>query len=53
MKKVIAAVRSEEEFDVALESGVDIVFHLMPNIITLRKDAEKAHNSGKKMLIHF
>lgn len=53
MKKVIAAIRSEEEFMSALESSVDTVFHLMPNIITLRKDAEAAHSKGKKMFIHF
>lgn len=53
MKKIIAAVRTEEEFEAALQSAVDIVFHLMPNIITLKKDAEKAHLAGKKMFIHF
>ncbi|MBQ8525809.1 MAG: glycerol-3-phosphate responsive antiterminator [Clostridia bacterium] len=52
MKKVIAAVRSEEEFSQALDAPVDIVFHLMPNIITLKKDADAAHAKGKKMFIH-
>ena len=53
MKKVIAAVRTEEEFLAALESSVDIIFHLMPNIISLKKDADMAHQKGKKMFIHF
>lgn len=52
MKNIIAAVRSEEEFVEALDSPVDIVFHLMPNIITLKKDADAAHAKGKKMFIH-
>lgn len=52
MKKVIAAVRNEAEFQEALNSAVEIVFHLMPNILTLKKDADKAHAVGKKMFIH-
>ena len=52
MKNIIAAVRSEEEFTAALEASVDIVFHLMPNIITLKKNADAAHAKGKKMFIH-
>ena len=50
MKKVIAAVQTEEEFDEALNSAVDIVFHLMPNILTLKKMLTRLMLSAKKCL---
>lgn len=49
---VIAAVRSESELDAALCSKVQMIFDLCPSILTLGKVIEKAHASGKKLLIH-
>ena len=35
--KVISAVKNDEEFKCALSSKVDIIFHLIPNIVKLQK----------------
>lgn len=52
MGKIIAAVRSEEDFCAALSSDVSIIFHIAPDIHSIEKWAEKAHKSGKRLLIH-
>lgn len=52
MKNVIAAVQSEEEFDKALNSSVDTIFDLSPNIMSLKDRTDKAHSVNKKIFIH-
>lgn len=49
---VIAAVKNKEEFQQALESSVETIFHLTPNILSLKKEIDLAHACGKKLLIH-
>ena len=50
--KVIAAVRSTEEFERALEAPVTTIFHLSPDLHTLSEIAKKAHSAEKKVFIH-
>ncbi|MBQ8005929.1 MAG: glycerol-3-phosphate responsive antiterminator [Clostridia bacterium] len=49
---IIAAVRCKSELEAALLSGVQMIFDLCPNIITLREVVEKVHAKDKKLLIH-
>lgn len=51
-KHIIAAVRSEEQLNLALQSSVGIIFQISPNIETLKNQAESAHKVGKKLFIH-
>lgn len=48
--KVISAVKNSDEFKVALDSKVNIIFHLNPNIIKLKKQVNAVHSSGKKYI---
>ena len=50
--KIIAAVRTNKELLSAVSSDVKIVFHLAPDILTLKNDVESLHNVGKKIFIH-
>ena len=50
--KVIAAVRNGEEFENAVKSKSEIIFHLGPDISTVSYLAEMAHSNGKKLFIH-
>lgn len=50
--KVIAAVRTDAEFDKALLSDVEAVFDLSPDLMTISKKVKKAHDVGKKLFIH-
>lgn len=50
--RVIAAVRSNDDFLVALNSNVDTIFMLAPNIADIKGQADAAHKSGKRMFIH-
>jgi glycerol uptake operon antiterminator len=50
--KVIAAVRNCEEFENAVKSKSEIIFHLSPDINTVAQIAEIAHSNGKKLFIH-
>ena len=49
---VIAAVKNKEEFQQALETPVETIFHLTPNILSLKKEIDLAHACGKKLLMH-
>ncbi|MGN1059580.1 MAG: glycerol-3-phosphate responsive antiterminator [Clostridia bacterium] len=51
-KRIIAAVRDDDEFETALLSGADTVFFLYPDIAELTYAAQKAHKRGKRILIH-
>lgn len=50
--RVIAAVRTMDEFDKAIHSPVSIIFHLSPDLHTLSEIAKGAHLAGKKVFIH-
>ncbi len=50
--KVIAAVRSREEWKAAMESAANTVFLLAPNIEALPQQAKEASEAGKKLFIH-
>ena len=49
---IIAAVRSQEDFEAALDSDVKYVFLLSSNIKTIEELAEKAHSRDKLLFIH-
>ena len=49
---IIAAVRNERDMERALNSGVEIIFDLGPNILTLDETVIKVHNAGKKIFLH-
>ncbi len=51
-KKIIAAVRTEEEFAIALDSSVDCIFLLCSNIMTVEGWIKRAKAAGKKLFIH-
>lgn len=53
MNTVIAAVKSEEDFNVALSSNVDTVFLLSSDIFSLKNKIDEVHKNGKKIYIHF
>lgn len=50
-KKIIAAVRGK--IDKAVKSDVNIIFFLSPNILNIKGIIDEAHNSGKKIFLHF
>lgn len=50
--KVIAAVRTDKEFERAVNSKVDIIFDLSPDLLSLGKKVEAAHYKNKKIFIH-
>ncbi len=52
MGTVIAAVRTEAEFEKAIKSQVSTVFMLAPNIDNIENQAEKAHKANKTFFIH-
>ncbi len=51
MKQIIAAVR-DESLKKALESNVDVIFHLAPNVMTLSEKIDLVHKSGKRLFVH-
>ncbi len=48
---VIAAVR-QEQLAHALESPVEVIFHLRAGIMTVGESIKQAHETGKKLLVH-
>ena len=52
IKKVIAAVRTDDDFDAVLLSDVEMIFMLDSNILTIAFIIKKAHEAGKKIFIH-
>ncbi len=52
MNNIIAAVHGEDAFFKALNSDVEIIFDLSPNIMFLEENVKKAHEKGKKLFIH-
>ncbi len=51
-KKIFAAVRTEEELDLAISSEIETVFMLSTNIEEVGAQIEKAHKKGKKLFVH-
>ena len=51
-RKVAAAVRTEEDFQAALASKVDIIFLLYSDLLTIESQIAKAQAAGKKLFIH-
>lgn len=51
-RKVAAAVRTREDFEIALTSKVDVIFLLYSSILTMQKHIEMCHESGKKIFLH-
>ena len=51
-RKVAAAVRTREDFEIALQSRVDVIFLLYSNILTMDKYINKAKSTGKRIFIH-
>jgi glycerol uptake operon antiterminator len=49
---IIAAVKSESDFSAALLSGVEAIFMLSSDILTVQCHADKAHECGKKLFVH-
>lgn len=49
---IIAAVKSEEDFNAALCSEVQTIFLLSSNILTVEDFVKKAHESGKLLFVH-
>ena len=49
---IIAAVRDEISFDLAINSKAKIIFHLSPDIENMQMLSKKAHNKNKKVFIH-
>lgn len=53
MSSVIAAVRTQEEYEKALLSGAVRIFDLSPDLLTLADRVKAAHAAGKKLFVHF
>ena len=51
-RKVAAAVRTEEDFQAALTSDVEVIFLLYSNLLTIGSHIKKAHGAGKKLFVH-
>ncbi len=50
--KIIAAVQTDEDFEIALKSNVKTIFFLSGDIMELKYLAQKAHKHEKKLFIH-
>ena len=51
-RKVAAAVRTKEDFEIALLSRVDVIFLLYSSILTMKAYVGKCHKAGKIIFIH-
>lgn len=49
---IVAAARNQYELLSAVNSKVDIIFMLAPNISDIKSQAEIVHKAGKKLFIH-
>ena len=50
--KIIAATRSDEEFSRALIESPSVIFDLSPDLMSITNKVAKAHEAGKKYLLH-
>ena len=53
MKKVIAAVKNDEDYIKAINSSVDTIFLLSSDIFTIKNKIDDAHKNGKRIFVHF
>ncbi|MBR3053241.1 MAG: glycerol-3-phosphate responsive antiterminator [Firmicutes bacterium] len=51
-KRIAAAIRTEKDFSTALRSGVEVVFLLHSNIMTVHQSVKEVHSSGKYAFVH-
>lgn len=51
-RQVAAAIRTDEDFQAALESAVDVLFLQNSNILTVEEQIKAGHEAGKKVFIH-
>ena len=51
-RRVCAAVRTKEDFELALKSKVDVIFLLYSSILTIESYINKARKAQKKIFIH-
>ena len=51
-RRVAAAVRTKEDFDISITSKVDVIFLLYSSIMNIEAYVKKAHDAGKKIFIH-
>ena len=49
---IIAAVKSTEDFEEALDSSVQTIFMLSSSILTIEEHAKKAHEKNKLLFVH-
>ena len=49
---IIAAVRTKEDFELAIKSKVTIIFDLAPDIAEIGERIKKAHSFGKILFVH-
>ena len=50
--KIFAAVREKEDIISAINSDVEVIFMLTPNIADIKSQADAVHKAGKKIFIH-
>ena len=50
---IIAAVRNEQELEVAIAARVKMIFCLNPSILTLEETVRAVHEAGKKIFVEF
>ena len=50
--RIISATRSDEEFLRALNYATEIIFDLDPDLMNISVKVKKAHEAGKKYLVH-
>lgn len=51
-RRVAAAVRTKEDFEISLTSKVDVIFLLYSGIMNIKDYVKQAHDAGKKIFIH-
>lgn len=49
---IIAAIRSEEDLQEALNTPVELIFELSPSLMTVARRTEAIHAAGKRYFIH-
>ncbi len=49
---IIAAVRTEDDFEAALKSDADIIFDLSPDLLNIIHRVKETHEKNKKLFVH-
>ena len=52
MNNIIAAIRTEDDFDTALCTPTETFFELAPSILTVGYEVKQAHRHNKKLYVH-